>query len=72
MTISVRGEREKMIDWLLEFLPLVEGKNAKALVLQIYIETYGAIPNEYAEAVRKAMDDNDYCSRGERREDADN
>ena len=46
-----------MIDWLLEFLPLVEGKNAKALVLQTYIQTYGAIPDEYAEAVREAMED---------------
>ena len=53
----VHGEKEKMIDWLIEFLSLIDGKNAKALVLQTYIQTYGAIPNEYAEAVRKAMED---------------
>lgn len=46
-----------MIDWLIEFLSLVEDKNAKALVLETYIQIYGAIPNEYAEAVRKAMED---------------
>ena len=45
-----------MIDWLIEFLSLVDGKNAKALVLQTYIQKYGAIPDEYSEAVRKAME----------------
>lgn len=48
---------KKMIDWLIDLLSLVDGKNAKALVLQTYIQRYGAIPNEYAEAVRKAMED---------------
>lgn len=47
----------RMIDWLIEILSLVDGKNAKALVLEAYIQRYGAIPNEYAEAVRKAMED---------------
>ena len=58
MIFTVLTEKgEKMIDWLIEFLSLIDGKNAKALVLQTYIQTYGAIPNEYAEAVRKAMED---------------
>ena len=46
-----------MIDWLIEFIKLAETKNEKAYILQTYVQIYGAIPDEYAEAVRKAMED---------------
>ena len=46
-----------MIDWLIEFIKLAETKNEKAYILQRYVQIYGAIPNEYSEAVRKAMED---------------
>ena len=46
-----------MIDWLIEFIKLAETKNEKAYILETYMQIYGPIPNEYAEAVRKAMED---------------
>lgn len=46
-----------MIDWLIEFIKSAKSKNEKAYILQRYVQIYGAIPNEYAEVVRKAMED---------------
>ena len=56
-TTFVHGEKEKMIDWLIEFIKSAKSKNEKAYILQRYVQIYGAIPNEYAESVRKAMED---------------
>ena len=53
----MHGEKEKMIDWLIEFIKSAKSKNEKAYILQRYLQIYGAIPNEYAEAIRKAMED---------------
>lgn len=46
-----------MIDWLIEFIQSAKSKNEKAYILQTYVQIYGAIPDEYAEAVRRAMED---------------
>ena len=57
MLFVPREKGEKMIDWLIEFIKSAKSKNEKAYILQRYVQIYGAIPNEYAEAVRKAMED---------------
>jgi len=44
-----------MIDVLLEILLQVKDKNTKAFILEKYVQEFGAIPNEYAEAVREVM-----------------
>ena len=45
-----------MIEVLLELLRQVKDKNAKAFILEIYVQEFGAIPKKYAEAVREVMD----------------
>ena len=48
-----------MIEILVELLKQTSDKNAKAILLQSYIQQLGAIPDEYADAVRELLKDGD-------------
>lgn len=48
-----------MIEALIVLLKQTSDKNAKAILLQSYIQQFGPIPDEYADEVRELLKDGD-------------
>ena len=48
------SKTEKMIV-LMELLKIAKDKNRKAMILQSYIQTEGAIPKEYEDKIRDLL-----------------
>lgn len=48
-----------MIEILIELLKQTSDKNTKAVLLQLYIQQFGAIPDEYGEMVRGLLEGGD-------------
>lgn len=45
------------IDLMLTLVRLVDDKNLKAIFVQNYIQKHGPIPDEYADEVKKALEE---------------
>ena len=48
-----------MIEALIVLLKQTSDKNTKAILLQSYIQQFGAIPDEYADVMRELLKDGD-------------
>ena len=48
--------KSKEMDMLIGLLTTTQDRTTKAIILQTYIQQFGAIPNEYSKEIRALME----------------